>query len=381
MKLLHISDCHIGKKYDRYKEDKTVRDKVVRARLDAVERAVEIANQEKCGAMVIAGDIFDHFSVTKTMIKEVCHCLNQFEYGTVWVLPGNHDFYNLEHSGSRELWECFQEYSEDTIHVFKKNEPVLAQIDGEEVTFYPCICHDKHSAENALGWVREAQPDSARINIGVAHGSLDGLSLDQDGSYYSMSPEELNEIPMDVWLLGHAHVAFPELEYGQQINGKTIYNAGTPQQVSINNRTDGSVFLIEIGEDKKISAVKKKTGSVFFREHTITVSQKEDLLDAVRQDLEQLSDIENTLLRLSVTGTTNADGYRRRHEIEAMVAQKALFCDKAVDMDNLSEEITESMIDEKTVKGSIENQLLHRYFGKPEELELAMNLIMRCKEK
>ncbi len=67
-----------------------------------------------------------------------------------------------------------------------------------------------HSApgENNLGWIKEAEIDPSVFNIGIAHGALEGETIDSEGLYFLMSRPELEAIPVDVWLIGHTHVPF-----------------------------------------------------------------------------------------------------------------------------------------------------------------------------
>ena len=75
----------------------------------------------------------------------------------------------------------FEEYSGASTRVFKETKAY--QIG--DVWFYPCICHDKHSKVNALGWLKNQQ-DRERdfYHIGIAHGAIEGLSYDRNQEYY-----------------------------------------------------------------------------------------------------------------------------------------------------------------------------------------------------
>ena len=373
MKILHISDCHFGLQYATIKSVEA-RNEVTEARLKALQNAVDIANREKCDAFIIAGDLFENHNVTQKLIKNVCILLNEFNNGTVYVLPGNHDYYNDEET---TLWDYFREVCGDNIHLFTENKMLETVINGENVRFYPCICHDRHASENALGWVKEETIDTSYINIGIAHGSLMGLSFDREGDYYSMSHDELNAIPVDVWLLGHAHVPEPACEYNKVIGHTRIYNAGTHQQTNIHNNVEGSVFVIDIGNQKYIRAKRVKTGIIRFLELKIEVTPDDEIEKLVEENLSGI-DVKNTVLRLTVNGTANSDEYDKRQLIEQLVADKVLYLDKLYL--NITKEITTKMIDEKTMTGSIENMLLKKYVDEPDILAAAYELVMSCKE-
>lgn len=373
MKILHISDCHFGLQYASVKSAE-VRNKITDSRLAALKRAVKQANLEKCDVIVIAGDLFENHGVTHKLIKNVCSILNEFANGIVYVLPGNHDYYTREES---VLWDYFEEVSGDNIFLFTENKVHETEINGEGVRLYPCICHDKHSSENALDWIKDEKIDSSCVNIGIAHGSLTGLSFDREGEYYAMSPDELNKIPMDVWLLGHAHIPEPNCEYGKVVGHTRIYNAGTHQQTNIHNNTEGAVFVIDIGNDKYVRAKRVKTGVLSFMEKELKVTPQDRLEELVETFLASF-DAANTVLRLNVIGTANTLEYEKRDIIERMVAERVIYIDKLYM--NVTKQITKQMIDEETVKGSIENTLLNRYVDKPDILAVAYELMLSCKE-
>lgn len=373
MKILHISDCHFGLQYASVKSVEA-RGRITDSRLTALKEAVKQANLEKCDAVVIAGDLFENHGVTHKLIKNVCNILNEFDNGTVYVLPGNHDYYTKEEP---VLWDYFEEVSGDNIFVFTENKVFETEINGERVRFYPCICHDKHASENTLGWVKNEMIDSSYTNIGIAHGSLTGLSFDREGEYYSMSPEELNELQLDLWLLGHAHIPEPYCEYEKTVGHTRIYNAGTHQQTNIHNNTEGSVFVIDIGNQKYIKARRIKTGCVRFLEKELRITPNDKVEELVAAFLDSF-DAKNTVLRLNVIGTANALEYEKRGTIEQMVSEQVIYIDKLYM--NVTKQITKQMIDEETVKGSIENILLNRYVDKPDILAAAYELMLSCKE-
>ena len=117
MKLLHISDCHFGLQYATIK-DSDARNRVIDSRLEALKNAVDLANNEKCEAIVIAGDLFENLGVNKKIIKQVCAVFNEFANGMVWVLPGNHDYYAQD---NHNMWDYFEEVSGDNIFLFTNN--------------------------------------------------------------------------------------------------------------------------------------------------------------------------------------------------------------------------------------------------------------------
>ena len=60
------------------------------ARLDAVMRIGEVANQTGAAFVVVTGDVFEHNQVERQTILRACEALKRIEVPVV-LLPGNHD--------------------------------------------------------------------------------------------------------------------------------------------------------------------------------------------------------------------------------------------------------------------------------------------------
>lgn len=195
------------------------------ARLTAFEGMVSAANEAGCGLFVIAGDLFENtYGVPKRDVKSLVGMLEGFR-GTVAVLPGNHDYYDSD----VKVWQYFGDCagSADNIVLMKEYRPYRLSLGEDEAVLYPAMCTSMHSApgENNLGWIKRAEIDGGCFNIGIAHGALEGETIDTEGQYFLMTRRELEDIPLDLWLLGHTHVPFPELGTEFAASGR-IFNAG-----------------------------------------------------------------------------------------------------------------------------------------------------------
>ena len=95
LKILHTADNHIGLSFAKYPDE--IRERLVEERFLALERLVEIANQQKAHFIVVAGDLFDKQTVAKKLIKRTVSILAKFEGENVLVLAGNHDYYHYKY--------------------------------------------------------------------------------------------------------------------------------------------------------------------------------------------------------------------------------------------------------------------------------------------
>lgn len=200
IRIFETGDNHIGLKYASHEQAAVL----ASSRVTAFENMVQIANQESCNLFVITGDLFENtYSISKKDIKSILDMLSCF-MGTVIVLPGNHDYYDTE----VKVWQYFKDAvtSYDNILLLTDYRPYLLEISGEKVILYPALCTSVHSApgENNLSWIKATDiPNDDTYHIGIAHGAVEGETIDKEGQYFLMTRSELESIPVDVWLLGH----------------------------------------------------------------------------------------------------------------------------------------------------------------------------------
>ncbi len=208
MRIFHTSDLHIGRKFTRPGYPQELQERLVNARLETLVRMVDTANNEKCDLFVVAGDLFENPRVRKADIREAGRALKRSE-PLVVILPGNHDYVQEEDD---PLWPVFCDAIGDN-HLFLRDGRPYPLVDyGHNATLFPGVCTSRHSAENAIRWVKQAaEPAGLVLKIGIAHGSLDGVSPDFNGSYYPMTRQELQDAGVNVRLLGHTHIRWQQL--------------------------------------------------------------------------------------------------------------------------------------------------------------------------
>jgi DNA repair protein SbcD/Mre11 len=150
--------------------------------------------------------------------------------------------------------------AKEHVIILDKKEPVFLSDYDLDAVVYPGPCHAKHSSENAVGWVREIPKDEKYTHIGIAHGSLEGVSPDFDQRYYPMTMNELKNSGVDIWLIGHTHITYPDKPGSRDI----IFNPGTPEPDGFDCRHEGRAFLHTIDAQKKITTDVISTGSCRF---------------------------------------------------------------------------------------------------------------------
>jgi len=364
-KIFHIADLHLGLRFQNHPE---AQETLVQARYESLEKLVGMANDHNAEMLAIAGDLFDKTSVKVSEIQQAVQAINRFEGNVVLVLPGNHDYITAD----SPLWDRFKKEAGENVLVLDEKVPVdLNEYDLNAVV-WPAPCHAKHSTENAIGWVKDEEKDSDKIHIGIAHGSIEGVSPDFDQHYFPMAVRELQDSGADLWLMGHTHITWPEIPGKKDM----IFNPGTPEPVGFDCSHEGRAFLHTIDEKKSIQTEILSTGSYRFSRVERALNRQSEL-EKLLEEFNK-NEYQKSVVKLSVSGRLEPDLYdqwqEKRHQIRDSVLELKL------DDTNLRRKVTEEQIRNEFAEGSFPEQLLSSIPEENEdELQMAYELIREVK--
>jgi DNA repair protein SbcD/Mre11 len=367
MRILLTSDLHLGMKFAGYPSAQEV---LTEARFTCLERVVAAANDARAELLVVAGDLFERVNVPKRDVQRAAEALRGFGGRLVAVMPGNHDYAAPED----ELWPRFRDACGDAVLVMDDPRPYpLAHYDLD-ACLYPGPCTAKHSAANAIGWVKSAPKDpGVRHHVGVAHGSLEGLSPDMDERYYPMQKRELAEAGVGLWLLGHTHVRYPAAPGPRE----RVFNAGTPEPDGLNCTHEGSAWLLDLDDAGAVSAGVLRTGSLRFVEQTVRITDAAGLERTERELCG--AEAGRTVLRLRLEGRVPRDVRASLGALQARM--KGRFLSFELRADELREEITAELIDREYPAGSFPCTLLKLLAasGDQDALEAAYEILQEVR--
>lgn len=370
IKIVHTADNHIGMKFSNYPSP--VKEQLIAERIMALNNIVNIANNKQAHFLVVAGDLFDTTNVKVSDIKEVATLLNTFSGEAVIVLPGNHDYFETT---ADSLWDKFKKHSGDKkIFVLDKFEKFDYSIGDQKIIFYPACCKNKTSSENMIGWVKDAEKDIEAINIGIAHGNVTGLGLDNVDRYFNMSPEELIGAGVDFWLLGHIHVPFPTSSVNKN-PGYFMPATHTPD--GMNRKHHGYCWFIEVDSEKNVNGELLQTGNVGFYDLERTISSILDF-EKLKIELNAL-DKKKSLLRIELNGRLSVDEIQQvKEEINELKKDFIYF----IENNSIKIDIDKKYIDANYTKDSLPYNLLMSLVNEDKsglELQLANELIEKLK--
>jgi len=354
VKIFHTADLHLGMRFAGYPE---IQDKLINARYETLENMVKIANNEKCDLFVISGDLFDRVTMKANEIYRAVKALNEFNGELIIVLPGNHDFYTRD----SHLWEEFSKHAGDRVMILK--EPGVYDLSQHHLNMkiYACPCHSKHSAENMISKLdlNGTEIDDV-IKIGLAHGSLKGVSPDFEKTYYPMTRKELESIRLDLWLLGHTHLPWlvnPD-------NNSRILIPGTPEPDGFDCKHAGNAFIISIESPSEITIQKVVTGQYQFIIKEIFLHDEHSIHRM--KDEYSKKKYQNAIVRLILKGRLKKEDLEKVEEAIKEISKNVLLLQ--ANRDELNEEITPELINSEFTQDSFPHRLLFSLLEEKEDV-------------
>jgi len=354
IKIFHTADLHLGMRFAGYPD---VQDELINARHETLENMVEVANQESCTLFVMVGDLFDRTTLNVKDISMAARALNEFEGELVIILPGNHDYYTHD----SKLWNEFSKHAGDRILILKNPDIYDLNKYHLKIKIFAAPCSAKHSNENMIKWVNsQKSSDNDSIKIGLAHGSLKGISPDFDKTYYPMTQKELESSGLDLWLLGHTHLPWPE----NPDKNSRILIPGTPEPDGFDCNHRGSAFIIDLKSSSDMKIQKVSTGKYCFSINQVLLNEDNDITSMKRKYTG--AEFSNVVLRLILKGRLRKEELDRVDEALDLINDNVLLLQTV--KDELHESITSDLINSKFTENSFPHQLLSSLLEEKEEI-------------
>jgi DNA repair exonuclease SbcCD nuclease subunit len=203
IRFLHAADLHLGLRITRFEQSAC--DRIGEARFTALQQLRDKAAELRVDFILIAGDVFDDHSVSRTDATRAFAILEGSKDSCpVFIIPGNHDPLIPGGVWERDPW--LREQPHLRVHFLRESAPVGVR--GLPVTLFPCPLKQRRSMDDPTAWI-ERHPrngDAGTIRIGMAHGSLKIMPLPEDD--HLIRPDAAEHLGLDYLALGHWHKPF-----------------------------------------------------------------------------------------------------------------------------------------------------------------------------
>ena len=312
MKLLHVSDLHIGKTVNEFS--------MLKDQEYVLEQIISVAREEQVDGVVIAGDVYDRSIPTAEAVGVLDKFLTRLLLGDdkkkgieVYLISGNHDSPErigfarklLEEKGlhiagmiSSEVKKIVKEDVYGNVNVYllpfatpKAMKYVLGQEELE---------NDYHSCIKAL--TEKMQVNPAERNVLVTHhfvvGNGETPILSDSENFLSVGGTEA--VDGSVWK-DFDYVALGHIHRPQRVGKDTIRYAGSPLKYSFSEAYhEKSMTIVELGEKGSITIqeipfvplhdmriIKGKLSDLLQKE-VVMAGNPEDYLQVILTDSEEL---------------------------------------------------------------------------------------------
>ena len=219
MKLLHISDLHIGSSLTTHLEPTKVTQRR-REILEGFRRAVEFGVEKGIRAVLIAGDLFDTKNVGHRMLTQVRDVIRAYKDIPFFYVAGNHEGDAFRETG--ESLENFYTFS-DTFSYY----------DLEDIRIHGA----NSTSENMFS---SLSIDPQKKNIVVLHGEWADHSA--EGGIIGLN--ELSGVGVDYVALGHYHSFMTREIY---LGGIAVYS-GIPEGRGFDENGEKGVVIFDTSD-------------------------------------------------------------------------------------------------------------------------------------
>ncbi|MBZ8177052.1 DNA repair exonuclease [Corynebacterium poyangense] len=299
--FLHTSDLQIGMVSKQLGDSGQTR--FSDDRIGVISQLGDIAHQYSCEFILVAGDAFEHPSLSPDTAHAALAALNQLPV-PVFLLAGNHDPLI---AGS--LMD--QADKLDNIRVFRDSKPIEFS-DGVELVGAPLLSKyvDVDVASEAL----ENLTPTHKVRILIAHGQVSQRSYDTPSAVIDLSrlQECLDQGIIDYVALGDTHSTM-SLEPKER-----IWFSGTPETtdfcdkstgVERNEVNSGHALVVTVEkqhpDDATVSVHQVDTGRWVWEALHWELDNRENI-DSFLHQLDSYPDKQRTVIKYSLSGTLNA---------------------------------------------------------------------------
>lgn len=293
-RFLHAADLHLdspllglSRKSAEYAE------RVDNASRRAFDRLIDLAIEEECRFVVIAGDVFDgqwRNYQTGLFFAEKMQRLNRAGIRVIMIF-GNHDAEN-RFAARLEL--------ADNVHVLSRSQASSFHLEDLETVIHGRSFPERSVTENLA--LKYPPPVEGRFNIGLLHTACSGA--EGHALYAPCTIEQLENHRYDYWALGHVHAnkvlsTKPYIVYPGNLQGRHARESGPKGAV-----------VVTVDGGKVLEAEHRPLDVIRWSVEELDVSGVEDLpalYGRTRDKLDRAfsaADGRGLALRLRLTGET-----------------------------------------------------------------------------
>ena len=311
LRFLHTSDLQLGMtRWFLEGTDGEAQARFDDARLRAIDRLGELATEHSCAFIVVAGDVFEHNSLSERVTGRALERLRCLPV-PVYLLPGNHDPLVAD--------SIFYRTRGEGIHVITDTTPIEVS-EGVELVGAPLTA--RHATTDVVRRALEPLSPTGHIRIAVGHGQAESRSNDTTPDQIDLAyvEDRLADGTIDYLALGDTHSTLP---VG---SSRRVWFSGAPETTDFHDLTEGveggesdsgNALVVTVEKssvtDASVEVEKVAVGQWTFEALTREVSSVGDV-DEFLATLRAYPTKATTVIKYALRGTLDMTATRRLEE-------------------------------------------------------------------
>lgn len=293
LRLVHSADWQLGARFSQFGAKAAP---LRAARVETLERALDLAARDGADAFLIAGDLFEDNLVDDALVRTVIDLFGRHPSLPIHILPGNHD----PNSGPDAIWQR-PAFLRAPPHVHVLREPgVLPLGSGAHLVAAPLRQKiSSHDPSLRLAELAAELPAGA-LKVGITHGALAIESKHQPNDF-PIALNAASRAGLDYLAIGHWHNWLADTDGGR------IVMPGTPEPDRFANADSGHVAWVEIDAQGRPPRVRKlPVASLEWRALTFDFLEPQASRASLAAALADLAPrARRCVLRVSLAGTAS----------------------------------------------------------------------------
>jgi len=293
MKFLHTSDWQLGMTRHFLSAEAAAR--FSQARIDAITRLGELAEEHEARFIVVAGDVFESNQLSRETLVRAFDALKRLPV-PVFLLPGNHDpLDGASIFNTRDFRDA-----PDHIIVIRDMQPIpVPGLDGVEVVGAPWRSK-RPTSDLVAELAASLEPATGVLRIAVAHGQVDTLApgpARPELIRLSAAEQAIRDRKFHYLGLGDRHSVTELGDTGR------MYYSGAPVATDFTETDPNKALLVEL-DDSHCKVEPLTVGNWSFLDPHVVMNGEADL-ERFRQWLAERPDPTRTVIKVSFEGSVN----------------------------------------------------------------------------
>jgi len=302
LKLVHTADWHLGMTFPSFDADARLR--LSRARLEAIDRVLGLAERYTAHAVLCAGDLFDDPDPASEWWEGLAKKLQARRWTDrhLFLLPGNHD--PLTHNGVYSKSHPFRAALPDWAHVVDEDNYTFEL--SADAVLYAAPCRSKSESRDLALTLPERVPGDRRIRIGMVHGQT--FDLPKYQMNFPIAPDAAERRGLDYLAIGDTH---SYRDVTPDAHAPTVY-PGTPEPTHFGEKRPGHAAVAYFPQDRRRRALVREEPVAQYSWEVLTLNGLEEVRALCARDLSR------HVLRLVLDFRVGMDGLA---EVERLLSE------------------------------------------------------------